>query len=115
MKKIPIKVISTQDSNILQVRFFPTDICNFACSYCFSGSGNINKFRYPKNIKTVIKNFRTLFDEYTQKLNKTKFNLIIIGGGEPTMWPHIEQFCKEIKETHNVNINIISIFFISNI
>ena len=108
MKKIPIKVISTQDSNILQVRFFPTDICNFACSYCFSGSGNINKFRYPKNIKTVIKNFRTLFDEYTQKLNKTKFNLIIIGGGEPTMWPHIEQFCKEIKETHNVYITVYS-------
>ena len=108
MKKIPIKVISTQDQDILQIRFFPTDICNFSCSYCFPGSGNINKYRYPKNIDTVVKNFRTLFDSYTEKLNKTKFHLIIVGGGEPTMWPHIEQFCKEIKETHNVNINIIS-------
>jgi organic radical activating enzyme len=104
----PIKVISTQDQDTLQIRFFPTDICNFSCSYCFPGSGNINKYRYPKNIDTVIKNFRTLFDKYTERLNKTKFHLIIIGGGEPTMWPHIEQFCKEIRETHNVFITICS-------
>lgn len=108
MKKIPIRVVSTQEQDTLQIRFYPTDICNFACSYCFPGSGNVNKFRYPKNINTVIKNFRTLFDQYTQKLNKTKFHLIIIGGGEPTMWPHVEQFCKELKESHNVYITICS-------
>ena len=61
MKKIPIKIISTQEPDVLHVRFIPTDICNFNCSYCFPGSGNVNKFRYPKNIDTVIKNFRILF------------------------------------------------------
>jgi hypothetical protein len=108
MKKIPIKIVSTQAQDLLQIRFYPTDICNFACSYCFPGSGNINKYRYPKNIDTVIKNFRALFDRYTEKLNKTKFHLIIIGGGEPTMWPHIEQFCKELRESHNVFITVCS-------
>lgn len=108
MKKIPIKIVSTQDHDTLQIRFFPTDICNFNCSYCWPGSGNVNKFRYPKNINTVIKNFKTLFDQYIKKLNKNKFHLIIIGGGEPTMWPYVEQFCKELKESHNVYITICS-------
>jgi len=108
MKKIPIKVISTQEAEVLQIRFWPTDICNFNCTYCFPGSGNVNKFRYPKNIDTVIKNFRTLFDMYTQKLGKTKFHIMVVGGGEPTLWPHIEQFCKEIREQHNVYTTIIT-------
>jgi MoaA/NifB/PqqE/SkfB family radical SAM enzyme len=89
------------------VRFFPTDICNFNCSYCFPGSHD-EKYRYPKNINTIIKNFRILFDLYKSKLNKTKIHLIISGGGEPTVWPHIEQFCKEIKEKHDVYITIVS-------
>lgn len=108
MKKIPIKIINTQDQEELQIRFFPTDICNYSCSYCWPGSGNIGKFRYPKNINTVIQNFRTLFERYTEKFNKTKFHLHIIGGGEPTMWPHLEKFCKEIKQTHNVYITLCS-------
>ena len=104
---IPIKIISTQESDTLHVRFFPTDICNFNCSYCFPESHN-EKYRYPKNIDTVVKNFRILFDLYKDKLNKTKFHLMLAGGGEPTMWPHIEQFCKEIKEHHNVYTTIIT-------
>jgi MoaA/NifB/PqqE/SkfB family radical SAM enzyme len=45
---------------------------------------------------------------YTQKLGKTKFHIMIVGGGEPTLWPHIEKFCKEIKEQHNVYTTIIT-------
>lgn len=108
MTKFPIKIISTQEPDTLHVRFIPTDICNFSCSYCFPGSGNVNKVRYPKNIDTVVKNFRILFDAYTKNLNKTKFNLMLTGGGEPTIWPHIEQFCKEIKEQHDVRITVIT-------
>lgn len=104
---IPIKVISTQDADLLQVRFFPTDICNFNCSYCFPGSHD-NKYRYPKDTALVVTNFRKLFDLYSTKLNKTRFHLVIAGGGEPTMWPGLEQFCKEIKESHNVYITIVS-------
>ena len=108
MNKKPVRIISTQEANVLQIRFFPTDICNFECTYCFPGSGNIGKYRYPKNVDTVIKNFRILFDRYTEKLGKTKFHIMLVGGGEPTMWPHIEQFCKEIKEQHNVYTTIIT-------
>ena len=104
---IPIKVVSIQESDLLKVSFFPTDICNFNCSYCFPGSHD-ERYRYPKNVDLVITNFRKLFDAYKQKLNKQKFHIMIAGGGEPTMWPGLEKFCKEIKESHNVYITIIS-------
>jgi len=104
---IPIKIISTNSTDLLQVRFFPTDICNYDCSYCFPGSHE-GKFRYPKNIDTVVVNFRKMFDFYTNKYNKTKFQLTISGGGEPTLWPHLEQFCKELKESHDVTIILVS-------
>lgn len=104
----PVRIISTQARDLLQIRFWPTDICNFSCGYCFPGSGNVNKFRYPKNIDTIIRNFRVLFDTYEKKLGKTKIHLMIVGGGEPTLWPHIEKFCKEIKAQHNVYTTIIT-------
>ena len=102
MKEL-IKIISTQDPELLDIRFWPTDICNFDCAYCFPGSVT-NKLRYPKNIDTVIQNFRLLFDSYIKHHNKTKFKINIVGGGEPTLWPHFAQFCKEIKESHSVHI-----------
>ena len=107
LKKIPIKIVSTTDASILQIRFFPTDICNFNCSYCFPGSHD-EKYRYPKDVGRVVTNFRKLFNMYTEQLGKTKFHLLIAGGGEPTMWPSLEQFCKEIKESHNVYITIVT-------
>lgn len=104
MKKL-IQIVNTQDSKVLDIRFWPTDICNYNCSYCFPGSKD-GVYRYPKNIDTVIKNFRKLFDVYNKKFGKEQFLINIVGGGEPTMWPHIEQFCEEIKETHNVKIQL---------
>jgi organic radical activating enzyme len=98
-----VRIISTQDPDLLDIRFWPTDICNFSCAYCFPGSVT-NKLRYPKNIDTVINNFRLLFDNYIKHHNKTKFKINIVGGGEPTLWPHFAQFCKEIKKLHNVHI-----------
>lgn len=99
------KIITTQDPNVLDIRFWPTDICNFNCEYCFPGSV-LNKLRYPKNIDTVIKNFRLLFDSYIENHNKNKFKINIVGGGEPTLWPHFAKFCDEIKKFHNVHIQL---------
>jgi len=99
------RIISTQDPELLDIRFWPTDICNFNCAYCFPGSV-LNKLRYPKNIDTVVKNFRILFDSYIANHNKTRFKINIVGGGEPTLWPHFEQFCREIKQRHDVHIQL---------
>jgi wyosine [tRNA(Phe)-imidazoG37] synthetase (radical SAM superfamily) len=96
-------IISTQDSNSLDIRFWPTDICNFSCDYCFPGSV-LNKLRYPKNVHTVVKNFRILFDSYITNHGKERFKINIVGGGEPTLWPKFKIFCEEIKKNHNVYI-----------
>ena len=108
MKKFPIRIISTQQSDTLEIRFSPTDICNFNCTYCFDGSGHIDKYRYPKDVELVIKNVRKLFDFYTTHHNKTRFVLMLTGGGEPTMWPKIEYFCRELKKSHNMYITVIT-------
>lgn len=107
MKKFPIRIITTQRKDTLQIRFLPTDVCNFNCAYCFPGQTE-GKYRFPKNTDTVIKNFKFLFDQYAAKAGKTRYDLMLSGGGEPTIWPHIEKFCKEIKESHNVNLSIIT-------
>jgi len=105
MTKRIIKIINSQEPNVLDIRFWPTDICNYNCSYCFPGSKDA-VFRYPKNIDTIIKNFKKLFDIYGEKFNKNIFHINLVGGGEPTLWPHFGQFCKEIKERHNVKIQV---------
>jgi len=99
------RVISTTSNNVLDIRFWPTDICNFNCEYCFPGSVlNINKF--PKNIDTVVKNFRILLDEYQKTHGKNFFRINIAGGGEPSLWPYLAQFCKEIKKHHHVQLKL---------
>lgn len=99
------KIVTTQDPKTLNIRFWPTDICNFNCEYCFPGSV-LNKFKYPKNVDTVIRNFRLLFDEYIEKHNKENFYLNIVGGGEPSLWPHLDYFCENIKKDHDVFIKM---------
>jgi len=101
----PIRIVNLQPKEVLDVRFWPTDICNFECTYCFPNSKDA-VYRYPKNIDTVIKNFRLLFDLYKEKYNKTKFDINLVGGGEPTLWPHFNEFCKGIKATHNVELTV---------
>lgn len=101
----PIKIINLQPKEVLDVRFWPTDICNFNCSYCFPGSKD-GVYRYPKNVNTVIKNFSLLFDLYRDKYGKKKIDLNLVGGGEPTLWPHFTEFCAGIKERHNVELTV---------
>lgn len=104
MKQL-IKIITTQEPELLDIRFWPTDICNFNCAYCFPGSVT-NKLRYPKNVDTVIKNFRLLFNTYIENHNKTKFRINIVGGGEPSLWPHLKYFTEQIKKEHDVYIKL---------
>lgn len=101
----PIKILSLQPKEVLDIRFWPTDICNFNCTYCFPGSKDAN-FRYPKNVDTVVKNFSLLFDLYKEKHNKKKFDINLVGGGEPTLWPHFKEFCNGIRQQHNVELTV---------
>lgn len=96
------KIISTNSYNELEITFWPTDICNFNCPYCFPGSTS-GKYKYS-DVHEALDKFKDLFSLY----NKETYNLTIAGGGEPTLWPKLEYFCKEIKKIANVRISLVS-------
>jgi organic radical activating enzyme len=96
------KIISTRNYDELEIVFWPTDICNFNCPYCFPGSTE-GKWRYS-DVDLALKTFKEIFDRY----KKRKYNLFIAGGGEPTLWPKLEYFCEKVKELANCRIVLIS-------
>lgn len=102
----PIKIISTQKKDTLEIRWNPNNICNFSCWYCFPGSneGNHNS---PNDLDLIIKNFNHLLNQYKNKLNKTNVDLKI-AGGEPTLWKDLSLFLTEIKKENNIYITLIS-------
>jgi MoaA/NifB/PqqE/SkfB family radical SAM enzyme len=102
----PVKIISTQKSNVLAIRWNPTNVCNYKFRYCFPDN-NTGTHRAPNNLNLVVKNFKFLLDQYKEKLAKTKFQ-IYLAGGEPTLWKDLGIFLKEIKKYHNVYVTLVS-------
>jgi len=100
------KIINTQPQNQLTISYWPTDICNFSCDYCFPYN-LLGKYRYPKDIDKVLQGFEKLFDVYKHKRKET-FKLEVSGGGEPTVWPKLGEFCKEIKNLADVEIQLVT-------
>jgi MoaA/NifB/PqqE/SkfB family radical SAM enzyme len=101
----PIKITSRKPKNILHINWLPSNLCNFHCSYCYPGC-NDGTHRAPRDINLLIKNTKYLFDRYTE-FGKTKFQ-VFLAGGEPTLWPQLEDFIKQIKEDHNVYFTLVS-------
>lgn len=102
----PIKIVSTQKENILEIRWTPNNICNFKCRYCFEGS-NTGEYKSPNNLDLVIKNFNFMLKQYKEKLGKTRIHLKI-AGGEPTLWRDLDIFIRRIKEENEVYLSLIT-------
>jgi len=102
----PIKIVSTQDSDYLEVRWNPNNVCNFSCRYCFPGS-NEGDHKSPKDLDLIINNFNHFLKQYREKLGKTKVHLKI-AGGEPTLWKDLAVFIDRIKQQNDVYITLIS-------
>lgn len=106
MKTFPIKIESTLDPSILEIRWMPHNACNFRCKYCFPGSFE-GTDKAPANLDLIVKNFDHLIDYYKVNANKTKFHIKILGG-EPTVWKDLEKFIQQMKNKHDAYISIIS-------
>lgn len=102
----PIKIVSTQPSDVLEVRWCPNNVCNFDCRYCFPDS-HAGNFKSPKDLELVIKNFNHFLKQYKEKLGKSKVHLKILGG-EPTLWRGLEQFIIGIKKENDVYVSVVS-------
>lgn len=101
----PYKITSNKSSNVLEIAWDPSNVCNFKCRYCFYGSNHATH-RNPDDIDLIVDNFRHLMDHY-KKIGKDKFHFFI-AGGEPTLWKDLGVFIKKIKMYHNVYISIIT-------
>lgn len=100
----PIKIISTQKSNILEIRWNPNNVCNYKCEYCFPGT-NTGEYLSPKNLDLVIKNFNHMIKRYKEQLGKTKIHLMM-AGGEPTLWKDLSIFIREIKKENDIYLTL---------
>ena len=102
----PIKIVSTQKSNVLDVEWTPNNICNYKCRYCFPNS-NTGEYGSPTDLNLVTKNFNFLFKTYREQLGKTHIHFKI-AGGEPTLWKDLSSFVNEIKKENDVYFTLIT-------
>jgi organic radical activating enzyme len=98
MEKI-IKIVRKNPGN-LDIEFVLGNTCNYKCSYCFPGS-NEGTQRWP-DLELTLNNFSFLLDAYK---NKTRIHLKLVGG-EPTLWPPLLEFVKELKSKYNIIISM---------
>jgi sulfatase maturation enzyme AslB (radical SAM superfamily) len=104
--KYPIKIMSTQPINMVEVRWQVSNLCNFKCAYCFPDS-NTGTNRGPTDLNILVNNFNHLFKEYKKKLKIERFNLSITGG-EPTVWPKFGNFIERIQTKNKMAMTLIS-------
>lgn len=105
MSKELIKVKTMEPKNRLRIEYMAGDTCNYRCAYCgpnwYGGSR-----RWPKDIEALLKNFRHLLDFYvSNKIDEFEINIL---GGEPTLWPELAYFSRELKKDYNIKLTITS-------
>ena len=83
-----ISVDSHSSQGYLYLQYMFTNVCNYKCWYCFPGS-NEGTHRWPE-FDLIKSNFKHLVDHY-KKYGKQKI-VINLTGGEPTLWPGLEEF-----------------------
>jgi organic radical activating enzyme len=102
----PVKIVTTQKENLLNITWNPNNVCNFKCRYCYPNA-NTGEFGSPTDLDLVTKNFNFLLQQYKEKLGKTQFHLKI-GGGEPTLWKDLDKFIYKIKQDNDLYISLLT-------
>lgn len=102
----PIKIITTQRPDILDIRWVPNNVCNYDCRYCHPHSHD-GDYGSPKDLDLIIKNFNHLVKEYKEKLGKKTIHLKV-AGGEPTLWRDLALFIDRVKQENDIYFTILS-------
>lgn len=97
----PVSINNPIGNKELYVEIIIGTTCNFKCSYCFKGCHD-GRYRWPdvNDTETLKNNLSHMFDQY-KIIGKEKINLHFIGG-EPTLWPQLEEVATYFKENYNV-------------
>ncbi len=77
------------EGKIVSTIFLP--YCNFRCQYCYS----VELVETPELLKTIP------FDEVKNYLAKNKnwIDGVVLCGGEPTIYPELPEFIRQLRET----------------
>lgn len=102
MKEL-IKIKTMEPKNKLRIEFAIGNYCNFNCSYCGSDY-NGGTHRWTNNEDLLLKNFKHLLNFYID--NKINYFEINVLGGEPSLWPGLVNFVKEIKKNYNTKMTM---------
>jgi sulfatase maturation enzyme AslB (radical SAM superfamily) len=95
MKEL-IKIITTQEPNLLDIRFWPTDICNYNCAYCFPGSVT-NKLRYQKILILLLKTLEYYSTVIYKNIIKQNLKLILSAVANLLYGLILHNFVKKLK------------------
>jgi len=84
--------------NAITVSWALTSNCNYACWYCHP-TFHDNKNGFP-DYKKAIKFVKTLKEQHPSLI------FIELVGGEPSLWPKLIDFCKEVSALDNIVLQI---------
>lgn len=103
MNKELVRVETIESKNRLRIEYMVGNYCNYQCWYCgpYANGGDT---RWHHDYTQLIKNFCHLLDFY-EKNGKNKFEINILGG-EPSIWPDVAKFARDLKSKYNVKITM---------
>jgi organic radical activating enzyme len=102
MKEI-VKIETMEPKNRLRIEFMIGNYCNYKCWYCgpYANGGNT---RWPNDYEFLLKNFKHLLDFYIDN-GRDNFEVNLLGG-EPSLWPNVSKFARDLKELYNVKVTM---------
>lgn len=83
-------VVDELGRSFRSLRISVTALCNFACRYCAPQSTAEQAARFPAP--------QALLDAVRRMHHANAFHTVRITGGEPTLYPHLNELCRGLKD-----------------
>ena len=98
------KVLQHGNADLKQmiIHWFPTDFCNYNCSYCIAHAPHIQKGIEFTKLLLLIGTVDKIFE-----IKKDKY-VFIFSGGEPTLHPNFIELVEYILENKNASVYLFS-------
>lgn len=103
MNKQIVKIETMESNNRLRIEFMVGNYCNYSCWYC-GPHANGGDTRWPSDYNHLMVNFKHLLDFYVQN-GRNDFEINILGG-EPSLWPNVARFARDIKSKYNAKLTM---------